>query len=108
MATAGSSFTPTQLGHEDNLELVCRWPSVPKVAGSTPAKFVSFPDAENRQRPCRMIIRHEKYPLRARWAWMVSTKLNFSAKQISYMQTPGAFLWGRNWASKLYVVIGMA
>ncbi|GFW24559.1 hypothetical protein TNCV_2404241 [Trichonephila clavipes] len=32
-------------------------------------KSVDFPDAENRQRPCRM--RHEKNPLSVRLAWML-------------------------------------
>ncbi|GFU61149.1 hypothetical protein TNCV_764091 [Trichonephila clavipes] len=40
--------------------LVCRWPSAPKVAGSIPAKVDNFHGAENRQRSCRMIIRHIK------------------------------------------------
>ncbi|GFW75505.1 hypothetical protein TNCV_4426881 [Trichonephila clavipes] len=53
-----------------------RWSSIPKVTGSTPIQVGDFPDAENRQQPCRMIIRHEKDPLSVRLAWMLSTKLN--------------------------------
>ncbi|GFW90354.1 1,5-anhydro-D-fructose reductase [Trichonephila clavipes] len=39
--------------------LVCRWPSVPKVVGSTTAQVDGFfYDAKNRLRPCRMVIQH--------------------------------------------------
>ncbi|GFV49892.1 hypothetical protein TNCV_1391741 [Trichonephila clavipes] len=67
-------------------------------------KSVDFPDAQNRQRPCRMIIRHEKDPLSVRLAWMLSAKLN-SERQISHRQSSGASLWERNRASKILAVI---
>ncbi|GFY15301.1 multiple PDZ domain protein [Trichonephila clavipes] len=40
--------------------------------GLAPAKLVDFHDAENRLRPCRIIIRHEKDSLSVRLAWMLS------------------------------------
>ncbi|GFX41085.1 hypothetical protein TNCV_2217831 [Trichonephila clavipes] len=39
-------------------------------------KSVDFPDAENRERPCRTVKRHEKDPLSVHLAWMLSAKLN--------------------------------
>ncbi|GFW50254.1 hypothetical protein TNCV_4696721 [Trichonephila clavipes] len=48
----------------------------PRLRARTRSKPVDFPDAENRQRSYRMIIRHEKDPLSVRLAWMLSTKLN--------------------------------
>ncbi|GFV37019.1 hypothetical protein TNCV_2381661 [Trichonephila clavipes] len=39
-------------------------------------KAVDFHDAENRQRACRRIIRHEKDSLSVRLALMFSAKLN--------------------------------
>ncbi|GFW15017.1 hypothetical protein TNCV_983091 [Trichonephila clavipes] len=45
--------------------LVRHRPPSPKVANSTLDKSMVFQDAENRQRPCRITIRHEKNPLSA-------------------------------------------
>ncbi|GFV01945.1 ras-specific guanine nucleotide-releasing factor RalGPS2 [Trichonephila clavipes] len=39
-------------------------------------KSVDFHDAENRQRPCRILIRHVKNPLSACLAWVLSAKFN--------------------------------
>ncbi|GFW42184.1 hypothetical protein TNCV_1206401 [Trichonephila clavipes] len=39
-------------------------------------KLVDFHDAENRQWPCRMIMRHVKDPLSASLAWVLSATLN--------------------------------
>ncbi|GFX28595.1 hypothetical protein TNCV_3336551 [Trichonephila clavipes] len=58
-------------------ELVCRWLSVPKVASSTRPNSVDFHDFENRQRPCRMIMRHEKNPLSVHLAWDALGKIKF-------------------------------
>ncbi|GFS74820.1 hypothetical protein TNCV_1395211 [Trichonephila clavipes] len=38
MATPGSSFTPTPLGHEDNLEWLATLTAVPLDLGSNPRK----------------------------------------------------------------------
>ncbi|GFX85409.1 hypothetical protein TNCV_3715831 [Trichonephila clavipes] len=46
-------------------------------------KSVDFPNAENRQGPYRMIIRHEKDLLSVRLAWMLSSKLNLSTNFVS-------------------------
>ncbi|GFW69685.1 hypothetical protein TNCV_1883291 [Trichonephila clavipes] len=70
-------------------------------------KSVDFHDAENGQRPCRMIIRHVKNPLSIRLASMLSAKLNFQV-QNSYRQSSDTALWGRNCASKLLVANGIA
>ncbi|GFW98990.1 hypothetical protein TNCV_1782091 [Trichonephila clavipes] len=56
-------------------------------------KSVDFHDAENRQRTCRIIIRHVKDPKRVCLAWVLSAKLNPSAG--SHRQSSGASLWGR-------------
>ncbi|GFV23285.1 hypothetical protein TNCV_4779991 [Trichonephila clavipes] len=39
-------------------------------------KSEDFPNTENRQRPCGMIIRHEKDPPSVRLDWMFPAKLN--------------------------------
>ncbi|GFV67492.1 hypothetical protein TNCV_4621731 [Trichonephila clavipes] len=38
---------------------------------------VHFPDAKNRQRPCRMIMRHRDDPQRKCLAWIFSAKSKF-------------------------------
>ncbi|GFT02851.1 hypothetical protein TNCV_1846631 [Trichonephila clavipes] len=76
-------------------------PLHPRLRVQPRPKSVEFYDAENRQRSCRMIIRHVKDPL----ALVLSAKLNPSVG--SCRQSSGAFLWGRNWASKLPVVVGV-
>ncbi|GFT13037.1 hypothetical protein TNCV_431551 [Trichonephila clavipes] len=68
-------------------------------------KSVDFQDAENRQRPSRMIKRHKKDPLNVCLASVLSAKLNRSAG--SNRQSSGASLWGGNWASKLLPAIGI-
>ncbi|GFV63108.1 hypothetical protein TNCV_1345671 [Trichonephila clavipes] len=43
-------------------------------------KSGDFHDAENRQLPCRMIMRHVKNPLTACLSWVLSAKLNSQNK----------------------------
>ncbi|GFT82008.1 hypothetical protein TNCV_3909531 [Trichonephila clavipes] len=43
----------------------------PRLQVRPQPKSVDFPNAENRQRLCRMIIRHEKDPLSIHLAWMI-------------------------------------
>ncbi|GFW33811.1 hypothetical protein TNCV_3588971 [Trichonephila clavipes] len=40
-------------------------------------KSLDFHDAKNRQRPCRMIMRHVKGPKRARLVWVLQGKIKF-------------------------------
>ncbi|GFV72982.1 hypothetical protein TNCV_1734501 [Trichonephila clavipes] len=70
-------------------------------------KSVDFHDAENRQRPCRMIMRHVKNPLECPFGLGALGKIKF-LRSISHHQTSGASLWGGNFASKLLVAIGIA
>ncbi|GFS57827.1 hypothetical protein TNCV_2909201 [Trichonephila clavipes] len=49
----------------------------PRLQVQPRPKLVDFYDAENRQWPCRMIIRHEKDPLSGRLTWRLSAKLKF-------------------------------
>ncbi|GFW25192.1 hypothetical protein TNCV_2262501 [Trichonephila clavipes] len=65
----------------------------PRLRVRLRSKPVDFPDAENRQRPCRMIIRKidAKDPLeRACLVWVLSAKLNPSTG--SHRQSSGASL----------------
>ncbi|GFS54830.1 hypothetical protein TNCV_3575641 [Trichonephila clavipes] len=48
----------------------------------TPAQVGDFHDAENRQRPCRIIIWHVKDPLSVCLAWALSTILNPSTASV--------------------------
>ncbi|GFV72582.1 hypothetical protein TNCV_3066511 [Trichonephila clavipes] len=70
-----------------------------EVAGSSMPKSVKFHDAENRQRPCRMIIRHVKYHWSICLAWLISAKVK--PCRGSHHQSSGASLWGGNWTSEL-------
>ncbi|GFX65001.1 hypothetical protein TNCV_451391 [Trichonephila clavipes] len=49
-------------------QLVCRWPSAPKVAGRDPSPcrwfFMMQKIDSGHERPCRMIIRHVKNHLK--------------------------------------------
>ncbi|GFT47078.1 hypothetical protein TNCV_3747341 [Trichonephila clavipes] len=62
-------------------------------------KSVDFHNAENRQRPCRMIIRHVKDPLSVYLAWMLSAKLNPSTG--SYRQELRCLPLGRKLGIKI-------
>ncbi|GFV46023.1 hypothetical protein TNCV_2200331 [Trichonephila clavipes] len=53
-----------------------------QVCGFDQAQVV---DAENRQRPCRMIIRHEKDNLSVHLTWMLTAKLNPSTVEFQLM-----------------------
>ncbi|GFV58524.1 hypothetical protein TNCV_4933091, partial [Trichonephila clavipes] len=53
-------------------------------------KSVDYHDAENRQRPCRMIIRHVKDPYCDYWPFVISAKLNPSIG--SHRQSSGVSL----------------
>ncbi|GFY16508.1 hypothetical protein TNCV_735371 [Trichonephila clavipes] len=79
----------------------------PRLRARPRLKSVDFHDVENRQWPCRLIIRHEKHPLSVHLVWMLWAKLNPQV-QISHRQSSSAFFWGRNWTSKLVSVIGIA
>ncbi|GFT01805.1 hypothetical protein TNCV_4206021 [Trichonephila clavipes] len=70
-------------------------------------KSVDFYDAENRQRPCRMIKRHAKNPLKWPFGLGALGKIKFLSS-ISHRQSSSASLRGGNWASKLLATIGIA
>ncbi|GFX29600.1 uncharacterized protein TNCV_4776721 [Trichonephila clavipes] len=56
------------------------WEHVWGEVASCQPKSVDSHDAKNRQRPCHMIIRHEKNPLSVCLTWMLSEKLNPSTE----------------------------
>ncbi|GFX02027.1 hypothetical protein TNCV_372161 [Trichonephila clavipes] len=73
----------------------CSWfvagPLYPRLRVPPRPKSVDFPDAENRHRPRRMIIRHERYPLSVHLAWMLLAKLNALVKfRVGRAQVPSS------------------
>ncbi|GFX39723.1 hypothetical protein TNCV_2104671 [Trichonephila clavipes] len=67
-------------------------------------KSVDFPVAKNRQRPCRMNMRHVKNPLECPFGLGALGKIKLLSS-ISHRQSSDASLWRGNWASKLLVAI---
>ncbi|GFU41851.1 hypothetical protein TNCV_3873211 [Trichonephila clavipes] len=66
-----------------------------------------FHDAEHRQRPCRMIMRHVKHLLECPLGLGPLGKIKFLSS-ISHRQSSRFSLWGGNWESKLLPTIGIA
>ncbi|GFU83659.1 hypothetical protein TNCV_1411971 [Trichonephila clavipes] len=58
-------------------------------------KSVDFHDAENRQRPCRMIMRHVKNCLECLFGFGALGKIKF-LEPSSHRQSSGAAVWGGN------------
>ncbi|GFV41621.1 hypothetical protein TNCV_3627721 [Trichonephila clavipes] len=85
--------------------LFCRWPSAPKVAGSTPTQVGRFSWCRISTAAMSYDFQHVKDPKSVCLVWMLSAKLNPGAG--SHWQSSGAsLLWGK-WASKLPVTDGI-